>query len=52
MQYPYLLGKWVDPIVGLSIGVAAYYLQEKRVQRPHGHTLNELLIRRFGKVTD
>jgi hypothetical protein len=46
-HYPYLVSKWADPILAISMGVAAYYLYEKRVQREPGHTLNELIYKKF-----
>ncbi|EDK45586.1 conserved hypothetical protein [Lodderomyces elongisporus NRRL YB-4239] len=47
MQYPYLISRWADPIFGIGMGVASYYLYERRVGRPEGHSLNELVLKRF-----
>lgn len=47
MQYPYLISKWMDPVFAVAIGVASYYTFEKRSGRPAGHTLNELVQRKY-----
>lgn len=47
MQYPYLISRWIDPLVGIGIGVLSYYSYEKRIGRPRGHSLNELLIQKY-----
>ncbi|ABN68307.2 predicted protein [Scheffersomyces stipitis CBS 6054] len=49
MQYPYLISRTIDPIFAISIGVASYYLHERRVGRPEGRTLNELVAKKFFK---
>ena len=49
IQYPYLISRWVDPVVSVAIGVAAYYLHERRIGRPEGHSLNELLAKKYSK---
>ncbi|VEU20492.1 DEKNAAC101249 [Brettanomyces naardenensis] len=46
-HYPYLISKWLDPLFGISIGVAAYYAYEKRAGREAGHSLEELLSRKW-----
>ncbi|VUG17402.1 NCE101 [Brettanomyces bruxellensis] len=46
-HYPHLISKWMDPIFAISMGVAAYYLYERRVGREPGHTLNELIARKY-----
>ncbi|ODQ80308.1 hypothetical protein BABINDRAFT_7758 [Babjeviella inositovora NRRL Y-12698] len=47
VQAPYLLSKWLDPVFSIAVGAAAYYSYEKRVGRKEGHTLNELVMKRF-----
>ncbi|KAK9449146.1 uncharacterized protein V1518DRAFT_417271 [Limtongia smithiae] len=47
LRYPYLLSRTLDPIFGLFVGVAAFYLYERRAGREDGHTLNELVARRY-----
>ncbi|KAK9245677.1 hypothetical protein V1506DRAFT_537629 [Lipomyces tetrasporus] len=47
LRYPYLLSKTLDPIFGIGVGVAAFYLYERREGREEGHTLNELVKRRY-----
>lgn len=42
-----LQSRWMDPIFAISMGVAAYYLYEQRVGRKPGHTLNELIARKY-----
>lgn len=32
-HYPYLISRWLDPVVAVSIGVAAYVLHEQREHR-------------------
>ncbi|ODV70399.1 hypothetical protein HYPBUDRAFT_151742 [Hyphopichia burtonii NRRL Y-1933] len=49
IQYPYLISRVSDPLLALSIGVAAYYVYERRAGRPDGHRLNDLLSRKYGK---
>ncbi|CAX41559.1 non-classical export protein, putative [Candida dubliniensis CD36] len=47
MQYPYLISKSLDPIVGVGIGVLSYYSYEQRVGRKPGHSLHELIVKKF-----
>lgn len=49
MQYKYLISRFADPVIAVSIGVAAYYVHERRVGRAEGHSLNELLRNKYGK---
>lgn len=49
MEYKYLISRLADPVIALSIGAAAYYVHERRVGRAEGHTLNELLRKKYGK---
>jgi hypothetical protein len=39
----------MDPLFGFFVGTAAYYAHEQRVGRPEGHSLNELLKKKFQK---
>lgn len=48
MQYPYLISRTLDPLFGVAMGVALYYLYEQRAERPQGHTLLELLKKKYG----
>lgn len=52
MQYKYLISRTVDPIIAVSIGVAAYYLYERRTGRPEGHTLNELAYKKYSEYVN
>ncbi|KAK9234128.1 hypothetical protein V1525DRAFT_367439 [Lipomyces kononenkoae] len=47
LRYPYLISKTIDPIFGIAVGVSAFYLYERREGRKEGHTLNELVMRRY-----
>ncbi|AOW29619.1 hypothetical protein MG5_04144 [Candida albicans P57072] len=47
MQYPYLISRTLDPIVGVGIGILSYYSYEQRVGRKPGHSLNELVSKKF-----
>lgn len=48
-QAPYLLGKIADPLFAIAIGTLSYYSYERKVGRPEGHSLNELISKRFSK---
>ncbi|ORY92801.1 hypothetical protein BCR35DRAFT_298346 [Leucosporidium creatinivorum] len=39
----YLVSKRLDPFLGVFTGIWAYALYERRLQRPEGHTLLELI---------
>lgn len=43
MAYRYLFNRWVDPVVGVAVGVAAYFVQEQKLRREPGHSLTELM---------
>ncbi|ODV61294.1 Nce101p ASCRUDRAFT_75987 [Ascoidea rubescens DSM 1968] len=45
--YPYMLSRTLDPIFSIFVGVVSYYSYEARIQRPEGHTLNELIAKRY-----
>ena len=47
MQYKYLISRFADPVIAVSIGVAAYYVYEARVGRREGHSLNDLIAKRW-----
>lgn len=47
MEYKYLISRLVDPVAAISIGIAAYYVHENRIGRRPGHTLNELVKKRW-----
>ncbi|ODQ61663.1 hypothetical protein WICANDRAFT_59745 [Wickerhamomyces anomalus NRRL Y-366-8] len=46
-SYPYLISRTLDPLFGVFIGVASFYAHEQRVGRKPGHSLNELVAKRF-----
>nr|CAQ43561.1 Non-classical export protein 1 [Zygosaccharomyces rouxii] len=48
-QAPYLLGRIADPLFAIAIGTLSYYSYERKVARPEGHSLNELISKRFSK---
>ncbi|OBA21838.1 hypothetical protein METBIDRAFT_40288 [Metschnikowia bicuspidata var. bicuspidata NRRL YB-4993] len=52
MQYKYLISRVADPVIAVSIGVAAYYMFEARVGRREGHTLNELVSKRWARRSE
>lgn len=39
----------IDPIFGIFIGGASYFAYERRVGREPGHSLTELIAKRFSK---
>lgn len=47
MEYRYLVSRLADPVIGISIGLAAYIVHEKRVSRKEGHSLVELIRQRW-----
>ncbi|KAL8280383.1 hypothetical protein RQP46_007300 [Phenoliferia psychrophenolica] len=49
MSRVYLVSKAFDPILGVITGVWAYGLYERRANRPKGHTLPELLQRKWAQ---
>lgn len=42
-MYKYLVSRTVDPIVAVAFGVSAYYLYERRQQKPEELRLNSLI---------
>ncbi|KAK7203995.1 hypothetical protein BZA70DRAFT_290549 [Myxozyma melibiosi] len=50
LKYPYLISKVADPIFGIFVGAAAFYLYERRDDREQEHTLYYLAQKRFAKV--
>ncbi|KAK9463418.1 uncharacterized protein V1516DRAFT_667711 [Lipomyces oligophaga] len=49
LKYPYLLSKTLDPIFGIFVGTASFYVYERRQGREKGHTLLELIQRRYAR---
>ena len=47
VQASYILGKYLDPAVAFLIGTSSYWLYERRLHRPSGHTLVELFGERY-----
>lgn len=47
MSRVYLVSKSLDPVLGVVSGLWAYQLYESRLERPAGHTLPELLKRKW-----
>ncbi|GAA6051375.1 hypothetical protein JCM3770_004509 [Rhodotorula araucariae] len=43
MPRVYLISKWGDVMLGLTTGVWGYYLYERRVNRPEGERLVDLV---------
>lgn len=43
MPQVYLISRWGDVLLGLSTGVWAYYLYERRLHRPDGERLADLV---------
>ncbi|QLG70206.1 hypothetical protein HG535_0A01440 [Zygotorulaspora mrakii] len=46
-QAPYLLGKYWDPVFAIVVGTLSYYSYERKVGRPEGHRLNDLIRKRL-----
>lgn len=49
-MYRYLVGRVADPLIGVTIGVAAYFVHERRVGRAEGHTLVEMVRERWTRA--
>ncbi|EEQ38247.1 putative small nuclear ribonucleoprotein G [Clavispora lusitaniae] len=49
MEYKYLISRFADPVIAISIGTAAYFLHERRVGREEGHKLKDLLLKKYGR---
>lgn len=49
-QAPYLLGRLLDPIFAIAVGTLSYYSYEKKVGRPQGHCLNELIKKKYHRM--
>lgn len=43
----FLINKWLDPVFSLGVGIWAYGLYEREHPRETGHTLRELVQRRY-----
>lgn len=43
----FLINKWLDPVFALGVGIWAYGLYEREHPRQPGHTLQELVERRY-----
>lgn len=50
MEYKYLISRVADPLIAIAIGTAAYFVHEKRIGREEGHTLKELVLRKYKKA--
>lgn len=48
----FLINKWLDPIFAIGVGVWAYGLYEREHPRADGHTLQDLVRRRYGAASD
>ncbi|EGV63309.1 hypothetical protein CANTEDRAFT_106160, partial [Yamadazyma tenuis ATCC 10573] len=47
IMYKFLVSRWVDPLIGVGIGVCAYYLHETRSHTPEGKRIKDIIYRRF-----
>ncbi|GAA6018978.1 hypothetical protein JCM8202_000623 [Rhodotorula sphaerocarpa] len=47
MPSVYLVSRWGDVLLGLTTGVWAYYLYERRLHRPDGERLADLVRWKF-----
>nr|CCA89257.1 protein involved in non-classical protein export pathway [Kluyveromyces marxianus]CCA89269.1 protein involved in non-classical protein export pathway [Kluyveromyces marxianus] len=47
---PYLLGRFLDPLFAICVGAMSYYSYEQKVQRPAGHTLDELIRKKYDRL--
>ncbi|BGP07752.1 hypothetical protein JCM10049v2_003592 [Rhodotorula toruloides] len=52
MPRVYLISKFGDVLLGLSTGVWAYYLYERRLNRPDGERLADLVRWKWAKFQD
>ncbi|KAK9474422.1 uncharacterized protein V1510DRAFT_412188 [Dipodascopsis tothii] len=50
-RYPFLISRTLDPLFGIFVGSMAFYTYERREGRQDGHTLNELVARRWAAET-
>lgn len=50
MEYKYLISRMADPVIAIAIGTAAYFVHERRIGREEGHTLKELVMRKYRKT--
>lgn len=46
-MYKYLVSRWVDPIIGVGVGVCAYYLHEQRQDK--GQKLNDIIRQKLSR---
>lgn len=46
---PPILTRTLDPIFAIAVGTTAYYTHERKIGRKEGHTLNELVSKRYHK---
>ncbi|KAH3899760.1 uncharacterized protein SCODWIG_00444 [Saccharomycodes ludwigii] len=44
---PYLLGRFLDPIFAIGVGTLSYIQYERNTHREPGHTLYDLLQKKF-----
>lgn len=51
MEYKYLISRVADPAIAIAIGTAAYFVHERRIGRAEGHTLKEMVMRKYRKDT-
>ncbi|SCW03118.1 LAFE_0G03334g1_1 [Lachancea fermentati] len=49
---PFLIGRFLDPLFAVAVGVMSYYSFEKKVGRPEGHSLNELIAKRWKRMKE
>lgn len=46
-MYKYLVSRWADVAIGVTVGVSAYYLHERRINKPEGSRLNDIISRKW-----
>lgn len=46
-MYKYLVSRWADVAIGVGVGISAYYLHERRVGKPDGKKLNDIISEKW-----
>ncbi|SCV03277.1 LANO_0G03180g1_1 [Lachancea nothofagi CBS 11611] len=47
---PYLLGRYLDPLFAICVGTVSYFSYERKAGREEGHSLKQLLSKRFERI--
>lgn len=45
-----LLSRYIDPLFGVAVGILSFYSYEQRVGREDGHTLKDLVSKKFSAM--